>query len=135
MKVVYDTCLYIDLLRSAKHMDLFTARHHIRFLSPIVLLELRAGVRTSKQLRVVERLLYPYSRAERIIRLEATHFHKAGEILSNLAMREKSIILGLSHDVLIAISAFSIGATLFTSNRKDFYPISRRLPFLKIQYM
>ena len=48
MKVVYDTCLYIDFLRNRDHEDIFLERNQIRFLSPVVLMELLAGVRKNK---------------------------------------------------------------------------------------
>lgn len=133
MKVLYDTNLYIDLLRNKSHLQLFTNRTHIRFLSPVVVMELKAGARTRRQARVIDRLIDPYSRAGRLIPLTAGIFYKAGGCLSRLKT-EKSINPFISHDVLIALSAISIGGVLFTRNRKDFEKIAVFLP-LKVEFM
>ena len=60
-------------------------------------------------------------------------FLKAGEIMQIVNSEFGDISHGFSHDVLIALSASTIGATLFTSNKRDFEKISRYLSFhLKI---
>ncbi|MGK5088455.1 PIN domain-containing protein [Bdellovibrionota bacterium FG-2] len=134
MKTIYDTCIYIDYLRSGKHRELFCSRQQIRYLSLVVMMELLAGARKPEQRRLLDRMFVPYSKALRLISLEANHFYKAGECLSHLGAGRKEIHLGLSHDVLIAVSALSIGATLYTSNKKDFSQIQALLP-LKIEYL
>ncbi len=126
MKVVYDTCIYIDLLRSRQRMGLFEDRAHIRFMSPIVMMELRAGAINSHLQKIVDQLLEPYSKALRIIELHSNLYYKAGDCLSKL--RRVVPHRGFSNDLLIALSAISIGATLFTSNCKDFEKISKVLP-------
>ncbi len=127
MKVVYDTCLYIDLLRSSQRLELFQQRSHIRFISPIVVMELRAGAINTALQRIVDQLLSPYSKASRIIELHSNLYYKAGECLAKLN-KEIRKSKGFSNDLLIALSAISIGATLFTSNHKDFEKISKILP-------
>ncbi len=47
-------------------------------------------------------------------------FLKAGEIMQSVNSEFGDISHGFSHDVLIALSASTIGATLFTSNKRDF---------------
>lgn len=125
MKAVYDTCLYVDLLRSGDRLALFTDRSQIRYLSPVVLMELMAGARVPRQRKVVDRLLKPYSKAYRIIHLGANLFSRAGECLARMSRDGISIHKSMSHDLLIALSAASIGATLFTSNKKDFERIGQ----------
>lgn len=133
MKALYDTCLYIDLLRSGKRLELFQDRHQIRYLSPIVLMELRAGAQSPRQIRAIEQLIYPYLKASRAVLLEERDYFRAGECLARLAKRQ-SIGRGLSDDVLIALSAVRVGATLYTSNRKDFEPIGRSVA-VRIEYV
>lgn len=98
------------------------------------MMELLAGARKPEQRRLLDRMFAPYSKALRIVSLDANHFYKAGECLSQLGMKRKEIHMGLSHDVLIAISAISIGAMLYTSNKKDFSRIQGLLP-VKIEYL
>ncbi|MBI3535047.1 MAG: PIN domain-containing protein [Deltaproteobacteria bacterium] len=134
MKVVYDTCIYIDFLRSGQHQDLFTSRDQIRYLSAVVMMELLSGARTPEHRRALDRLFLPYSKAHRLISLDVNHFYKAGDCLSHLRAKKNDIHLGLSHDVMIAISALSVGATLYTSNSKDFIRIQELLP-VKTEYL
>lgn len=133
MKVVYDTCLYVDLLRSAAHMELFSDRNCIRYLSPIVLMELRAGGTNSKAIRALDRLVAPYFKAGRILTLEPAHYYSAGVCVSKLNLKNRSS-RAITHDILIALSAQSKGAVLFTSNKKDFERIREHVP-LKIEYV
>lgn len=134
MKVVYDTCLYIDLLRSSQRLSLFTDPSQIRYLSPIVLMELMAGARTPHQKKTVDRLLKPYSKAYRIIHLGANLFYKAGECIARMSHAGGQIPKDITHDLLIALSAASIGATLFTSNKKDFERIRKFVP-VEVHYV
>lgn len=134
MKTVYDTCLYIDLLRDGKRTDLFSDRSHIRYLSPLVTMELLAGARTPVQQRVVERLIRPYIRANRLITLHSRLYMQAGTALAKLKITKKTLRRGFSNDLLIALSTLSIGATLFTNNHDDFALISKVIP-LKIEYV
>jgi len=131
MKALYDTCIYIDFLRSGKHSDLLSDRSQFRYLSPVVILELMAGAHRPIQQKALDRLFLPYSKAARIVRLDPNHHYKAGQCLASLRGPTSK---GLSHDVLIAVSALSIGATLFTSNRSDFEKIRRNVPF-KVEYV
>jgi predicted nucleic acid-binding protein len=133
MKVVYDTCIYVDFLRDARFEELFYDRAMFRFLSPIVIMELRAGAKTSAQIKALDRMFLPYSKSQRIISLSANMFLKAGEIIQRVNSEFGAISHGFSHDVLIALSASTIGATVFTSNKRDFEKISKYLSFhLKI---
>lgn len=57
---------------------------------------------------------------------------KAGEILNRLRRREHyeaAKLRDLAFDVLIALSARSIGASVITTNHADFLAIQRELPF------
>lgn len=129
MKVVYDTCVYIDFLRTSKNSELFYDRSSFRFLSPIVAMELRAGAQGTAEIKALDRLFLPYSNAQRVITLSANTFLKAGEIIQKVHKSYGALSQGFSHDVLIALSAATIGATLFTSNRKDFDKIASYLSF------
>ena len=129
MKAIYDSCVYIDFLRESKNEELFYDRGMFRFLSPVVVMELRAGAKNSGQIKALDRLFLPYTKSQRIVSLSANMFLKAGEIIQNVNSKFGGVSHGFSHDVLIALSASTIGATLFTSNRRDFEKISRYLSF------
>ena len=128
MKAVYDTCVYIDFLRKSMHEEIFYDRTMFRFLSPIVVMELRAGAHASSDIKTLDRLFSPYSRAGRIISLPGNIFIKAGEIIQKVHRTYGGLSHGFSHDVLIALSAASIGATVFTTNKNDFEKIALFVP-------
>lgn len=132
MKVIYDTCLYIDFLRYGKHLDLFESRFQIRFLSAIVIMELNAGATSPKLQRSLDMLYYPYSKAGRILAPDTNHYYKAGEVLSRIRKLHGNVKKGFSHDVLLAISASACGATFFTQNKTDFEIIKKIVP-LKLE--
>ncbi len=134
MKAVYDTCLYIDLLRASKRIDLFSDRDHLRYLSPIVLMEIMAGVTKVKQKKIVDQLLASYLQAHRVLLLTANHYYQAGICAAALKTCGEWRHKYLTHDILIALSAKSIGAVLFTNNKKDFQVIARHIDF-KVEYV
>ena len=129
MKVVYDTCLYIDFLRSRSHEDFFLDRNHIRFLSPVVMMELLAGSKTNKDKNGLKQLFKPYIKSDRVIQFGLKEYFQAGEILSRIRKKDGTIKPGFSHDVLIALSASSVGATVLTANKKDFERIRKAHPY------
>lgn len=134
MKVIYDTCVYIDFLKKSEHEQLFYDRTKFRFLSPIVAMELRAGARNTSEIRLLDRLFLPYSNARRLISLNANIYLRAGEIIQRVHQAYGQFSPGFSHDVLIALSAASIGATLFTSNKRDFEKIAA-YQTLKLEFL
>ena len=124
MKVVYDTCLYVDLLRQGGHLSLFSDRNHVRFLSPLVLMELKAGAITPKHRKIVDQLIEPYSRVGRIIAMPAGIFSKSGEVLSRLHKARQNLGRGLINDLLIALGARKAMARIVTCDKKDFQIIA-----------
>lgn len=134
MKVIYDTCIYIDFLRSSAHQEIFLSRQHVRFLSPVVMMELLAGVKTPHQGAELNKLFKRYAQASRILPMAHGEFYKSGQVLSSIRKKTGSLAKGFSHDVMIAVSAASIGAVLLTSNRKDFEIIKRYIP-LRLEFL
>lgn len=62
----------------------------------------------------------------------AQHWIEAAEVLSTIRSHEHydaHKIRELAFDVLIALSARSIGATVITCNESDFQTIRRHMPF------
>jgi len=98
----------------------------------VVLHELRRGARTSQELRFANEL----ARKIRIITPTENHWIESGEILSRIRGKkgyEPNKLSELAFDVLIALSARDIGATLITCNRQDFAEIRYHTHF-KIVY-
>ncbi len=98
----------------------------------MVLHELRRGARTALELRFVTEL----ARKVKIVTPTERHWLQSAEILHRIR-REKGYDLKklreLAFDVLIALSARDIGATLITCNRQDFAEIRQHTSF-KVTY-
>ena len=137
MKVVLDTNIYISWIRNEKYAELLLDSYTLKHLSAVVLMELWAGARTKKASRIIEKIQRPYLKTKRLITLSVKDYIRAGEILSDLPDKDKSRIKssGFINDIFIALNTLSIGAVLFTDNKKDFKFISGYLKKLKVNYL
>jgi len=130
-RLVIDTNIYIDWLNVGRHEDILFQRDTIKYLSAVVLMELRAGAFSSGDRRLVRRVESAFEKAGRILAPSRGVFAEAGDALRRL--QERGFRVEASHsivnDVLIALSARSIGATVVTQNERDFRAIRAVRPF------
>jgi predicted nucleic acid-binding protein len=134
-KILLDTNVFIDFLRAEKHIEWVLGGQGtvVRFISAIVLLELRLGADTPKRKKAVDRLQYAFP-AERTLGLTPTTLERAGQLFRAMygnasGLRDR---LGPMNDVLIALTAREIGATIVTSNVLEFRRIAAKVSGLKI---
>lgn len=134
-KVLLDTNVFIDYLRADLYADwIFGGVNNIiRFLSSVVLLELRVGADTRRRQRAVDRVQAAFPTSRLIAPLPSLFDH-AGRLFRVLHGDGSGLDdrLGPVNDLLIALTARQIGATVLTSNRDDFRQIARHLPGLRI---
>ena len=127
-RVVVDTSVYVAVLRDAIFAAAFRPvyerglpRTH---LSSVVVQELLAGARTGAHRRFAQALVEPFERARRVVTPTHAIWRDAGDVLSTLWRDVRSfsgaIHGGLVNDVLIALTARAIGATVVTRNRAHF---------------
>ena len=137
MKVMFDTNIYISFIRNRSHGTELERRGTVKYISAIVLMELWAGARTRKAERLLSQLQRPYESVNRIVTLNSQHYIVAGQFFSDLALkyRELSKKSDFVNDVQIALTALSIGATLYTENVIHFEIIRSRLKSFKIEYL
>ena len=129
-KVILDTNVYIGWLRRRAHADLLLGRGVVRYLSAVVVMELRAGIVSRRTERALDQLLRPYAEAGRILSPSAAIFDRAGQVLRELRARGREVRrASLVGDVLIALAARASGATLWTANAGDFEAIRAIEPF------
>ena len=122
-KLIIDTNVWIDWINRGAHEDLLLNKNAIKYLSSIVLMELYAGVHRPKDKSQVDQLVRAFQRTSRIINPSIENYREAGQVMARLQRRhglQIKKVMGLSHDILIALTARSIGATVLTSNRQDF---------------
>jgi predicted nucleic acid-binding protein len=127
--------VYIGAARNRAALDAFkgfvrAAERRTRFLAP-VWLELQAGIRDDDEQEILDALVEPYVRSDRMVTPSRWAFQQAGRLLQDLASKEGAVLADTSRslyaDILIAVTAREIDAILVTENAKDFARIQRHL--------
>jgi predicted nucleic acid-binding protein len=134
-KILLDTNIFVDYLRDDLHSDWVFVRSEIsfRFLSSVVIMELRLGADTLRRKRAVDKIIAAFP-GERRVAPSPPMFDLAGELFRRIygfgdGMKDR---LGPMNDLLIALTARYIGAVLITRNLQDFQRIAKHLPGLVI---
>lgn len=131
-RLVFDTGLYIDWLNAGRREELLFRGACVRHLSSVVLLELRAGAVSVRDRRILSELERTFARLGRVLAPPAAAFGPAGDVFRALQHRRGYQIASsasITNDVLIALSARSIGATVVTHNARDYRAIREIHPF------
>ena len=137
-KYVLDTNLFVRGFReAAANVDL--QRFHVLFapfeyLSAVVAQELRAGVRSARERRMLDRhVLLPFRRRGRLVTPSPRVWEDSGDVLAELVRREglelPRVTKAFANDLLLALSCREAGVVLVTENRDDFQRIARVAPF------
>jgi len=134
-KVLLDTNVFIDYLRADLRGDWIFggAGNTIRFLSSVVLMELRLGADTLRRSRAVDRIQAAFP-TSRLIAPWPPLFDHAGRLFRTLYGDGSGIAdrLGPINDLLIALTARQMGATVVTSNLREFRQIATHMAGLKV---
>ena len=131
-RVVIDTNIYIDWLNEGRYEDIIFQREAVKYLSSVVLMELLAGAFSTKDRKLIRDITLPFAKADRIVTPTVSIYEEAGDVLRRLQRAHGYSITtayGLENDVLIALSARSIGASVITQNERDFTAIQSARPF------
>jgi predicted nucleic acid-binding protein len=122
-RLVIDTNIYIDWFNAGRYEEILFAREGIKHLSAVVLMELRAGAFSVRDRRLVQRVESAFVKAGRILLPARAVFVDAGDVLRRLQVKRGFQIETIVNDVLIALSARSIGATVVTQNERHYRAI------------
>lgn len=131
-RVIVDTNLYIDWLNAGKHETLLFQPDTVKFMSAVVMMELLAGAHSTLDQRRLQDLFRTFAKLGRIVTPSSTTYEEAGEVLRQLQMTPRYHFRqsrSLTSDVLIALSARTIGGTVVTQNKRDFLAIQSIRPF------
>ena len=131
-RLVIDTNVYVDWINHARHDEIVFQDGAVKYLSGVVLLELRAGALSMLDRRALSRLQHDFERAGRVLTPTRSVFAESGDVLRLLRARRGHTLEGghsVVNDVLIAMSARSIGATVVTQNERDYRAIQAVRPF------
>ena len=131
-RVVIDTNLYIDWLNAGRHEAVFFEPGVVKYLSAVVMMELLAGTTSDRDRKLLNGVTDTFGKLGRFVTPSMTAYKEAGEVLRRLQILRGYNLrraYSLVNDVLIALSARSIGATVITQNERDFIAIQDVRPF------
>jgi predicted nucleic acid-binding protein len=135
-KHLIDTDLYIDLIQSGTTLpfirEIYDKDAPGIYFSSVVAQELLAGARTPAGRKRVEILFRPFETVGRVVTPTHSHWKDAGVILAQVLRERPDLrnkLPALVNDCLLALSARSLGATLYTRNRDDFSVLQRQRLF------
>lgn len=130
-KLLFDTNVYIAAIQGGPQTQayqLLLAALPRTYLSAVVVQELFTGAVDAVGQRLVDRLVRRTGQTGRVIAPTYENWKEAGRVLARITRQERGQrmrIPRLVNDLLLALSARQIGATLYTFNREDFALISR----------
>ena len=141
-KIVYDTSFYIEFFRSKSFALSVRSRYEadipVTVFSSVVEQELLAGATDQLKVAAVEGLYRPFERTRRIVTPSHSIWQQAGRALGTMRRTRRDLVdrLGGSfvNDLLIALSARSVGARVVTLNADDFRMIAKYVP-LRIEVL
>lgn len=126
LKKLIDTNIFIDRFSDPElYKDIFMSEG-FAYLSSVVIMELRAGAHSREAITAVNELVEFFRRVDRIVVPSIRDYERAGEIAARLQSCKGYDIrksASITNDCLIATSAKSTGAVLYTQNKKDFLAI------------
>ncbi len=125
---ILDTSVYIEIFRTGRFTFPLLQSTYVVRCSAVVLHELLRGAASRLERRFVIDLM---NRCHVLTPTES-HWMQAAEILNAIRKRQHydaNKLRALVFDVLIALSARSIGATVITCNESDFQAIRRHVSF------
>lgn len=125
-RLIVDTNLYIDWLNAGKHETILFQPDAVKFMSAVVMMELLAGACSTRDRTRLHDLFATFTKLGRIVTPSSATYQEAGDVLRQLQATQGYQLRqshSLANDVLIALSARSIGGTVMTQNKRDFLAI------------
>lgn len=126
LKKLIDANIFIDRFSNPSLHETIFLSDGLVYLSSVVIMELRAGAHSKGAIKAVSDISDFFRRVDRIITPSASDYERAGEIISRLQSIKKYDVkktASITNDCLIAASAKSAGAVLYTQNIRDFQAI------------
>ena len=128
-----DTNVYIDWSRAGRHEAWVVGGGMVRHLSAVVLMELEMSAISAAAQRGTTALARTYQRLGRLHHPSRDTWLRAGAVLRQLrAAGLETRRASLVHDVLIALSAREVGATLVTRDASDHAAIAKHVDYAAV---
>jgi predicted nucleic acid-binding protein len=136
VKYLLDTNVYLGACRSEETRTQFRKAFFpllpATFLSAVVAYELFVNARDARTQTLVREFIRPMEQTGRVVSPAFDDWIQASEVVTAIEQKDRrwrSKLPGLLNDILIALCARRIGATLLTCNRDDFLLIRRHKDF------
>jgi predicted nucleic acid-binding protein len=136
LKYLLDTNVYLEAVRSeearAQFRKTFFPLLPPTYFSAVVSYGLGVNAQNRRTRTLLQDFVRPMERTGRVVTPEFDDWGLASEVVTAIEANEKSWrskLPALLNDILIALSARRIGATLLTYNRDDFRLIRRHTDF------
>jgi predicted nucleic acid-binding protein len=136
VKLILDANIYVEACRSDEARSRFWAAFvpllPVTYLAAIVAYELRVNALDCATRRVIDEMIGPMHRTGRLVTPSFADWVEASDIVSAIGEKNRAWrfkLPALLNDVLIALCARRIGATVVTRNARDFRLIRRHRPF------
>ncbi|HBA39095.1 MAG TPA: hypothetical protein DCZ05_04960 [Deltaproteobacteria bacterium] len=136
MKYLLDTNVYVGAFRSeqkkAQFRQTFFPLLPATHLSSVVAYELYVNAQDSRSRSLAQEFIRPMERSGRVIAPTFDDWVEASDIVAAVEQKDRgwrSKLPALLNDILIALCARRIGATLLTYNKNDFQLIQRHKDF------
>lgn len=129
-KFIIDTNIYIDFYNTGKFKEIIYQKKYpdVIYVSSLVIMELLAGAFTKENHAIIANLIKTARARSKIISPSQNDYFEAGKLLAKLQSEmgyDLKKTYNISNDVLIALCARRIGATVLTQNKRDFNSISK----------
>lgn len=135
MKYLLDTNVYLEASRSEEKKTQFRKTFFpllpATFLSAVVAYELYVNAQDRRTRSLVQEFIHPMERTGRVVSPTFADWVEASEVVTAIEEKDRgwrSKLPALLNDILIALCARRIGATLFTY-KEDFRLIHRHKDF------
>lgn len=134
VKVIIDTSIYIPFINKGITYPAIEVniKKHILYMSAVVISELYAGAFDNPTVKLIDKLYKTFSGTQRIVIPLSSDWQIAGKVIARLGRKygfEGKFLLRIQNDVLIALSARQIGASVITNNTRDFLRIKEFVNF------
>ena len=135
IKVILDTSIYIPFINEGIVDPILESDigKPVIYLSAVVIAELYAGALDNQSLKLLDKLYKAFYYRQRIVTPSAGDWQTAGKVIAKLGRKygfENKYLAKIQNDVIIALSARQIGASIITNNTKDFLRIKELVNFI-----
>lgn len=134
IKAILDTSIYIPFINDGVVHPILEIDigKPVIYLSAVVIAELYAGAFDNQSIKLLDKLYKAFCDAQRIVTPSSNDWQTTGKVIAKLGGKhgfENIFLSRVQNDVLIALSAKQIGASVITNNAKDFLRVKEFVNF------